>query len=99
MKEHSLDNEKETIGFYDFVDVLDKCGWTYFDSNEVKSKTTGEKGVRFDLEPNGRNACPFEELMQKVKAAAAVPDKIIPSSSMYRYAPEIKHYAIIILYY
>lgn len=98
LKEHSLDNEKETIDFYDFVDVLEKCGWSYFNSCEVVSKKTGAKGVRFDVEANSKKACPFDELMQKVQAAAYIPEKVVASWSTYRYAPEIKHYAIIILY-
>lgn len=90
-------SEEAAIDFYDFYDILENCGWSFSDFEEVQSKDTGKSGLRYRVHKDSKDSCDFEELVAKVKEAATNPDGIIPSTGHYRYAPEIKASSIIIL--
>lgn len=86
----------EGIDFYDFVDALENCGWSYSNFYDVTGKN-GETGTRYEINADGNNACPFDELLNKIKAAASDPNKIIASQGSSKTAPEIKRASIVIL--
>lgn len=89
---------KETIAFYDFVNILDQYGWAYHCFTDITAKN-GRTGTRYNISKYAINhpSRPFEELAEALKKAANDPDSIILSETHYRVAPEIKHHTITIL--
>lgn len=54
-------------------------------------------GTRYEINADSGNSCPFEELLNQLKSAANVPNKIIASQGSSKTAPEIKRVSIVIL--
>ena len=77
------DNESS---FLTFVNVLEDCGWSYFNYQDLGDVT------RYTLEKD-RNGCDVETL--KAKLTEVIPD-IQFGEAQYRYAPEIKHITAIL---
>ena len=70
-----------------FVDLLERCGWSYIACQEV-----GNGYVRFVVTPNA-HAISFDELVNKVIAKLG---DVRTGTATHRYAPEIKYNTIII---
>ena len=85
----------EALNFYDFVDILEKNGWSYSGWQEVSNKQ-GQTGVRYRLLPE-RNASSADELIRQLQQAAVSPDCVIPSRWSSRSAPEQNGLAVVIL--
>lgn len=85
----------ESLNFYDFVDILEKNGWSY-SGWQVVSNKQGQTGVRYRLYP-GRNASNADELINQLQQAAVSPDCVIPSKWSNKFAPEQSGLAVVIL--
>ena len=98
LKENSEEENDsvEGIDFYTFVDILDNCGWSYSNFYDVTGKN-GETGTRYEINADSGNACPFEELMNKIKSAANNPNKVIASQGHSKSATELKRASIVII--
>lgn len=93
-------DEESLVGnenhFGKFVDVLEKCGWSYTDFNDVRSKSTGQTGTRFVIERDKDNSCDLSELQQNLKRV--IPEKLLVfSTGQHRYAPELSKKSVILL--
>lgn len=85
----------EALNFYDFVDILEKNGWSYSGYQEVSNKQ-GQTGIRYRLYPE-RNASSADELIKQLHQAAVSPNGVIPSRWSNRYAPEQNGLSVVIL--
>lgn len=85
----------EALNFYDFVDILEKNGWSY-SGWQVVSNKQGQTGVRYRLYPE-RNASSADELIKQLQQAAVSPDGVIPSRWSNKYAPEQNGLSVVIL--
>lgn len=85
----------EALNFYDFVDILEKNGWSYSGYQEVSNKQ-GQTGIRYRLYPE-RNASSADELIKQLQQAAISPNGVIPSRWSNRYAPEQNGLSVVIL--
>ena len=85
----------EALNFYDFVDILEKNGWSYSGYQEVSNKQ-GQTGIRYRLYPE-RNASSADELIKQLQQAAVSPNGVIPSRWSNRYAPEQNGLSVVIL--
>ena len=81
VKEILGENIEEPSNFLSFVEVLDKCGWAYFNYQELGEYT------RYTLEKL-RNGCDVETLKKKLQSV--IPD-IKFGDAQYKYAPELKY--------
>lgn len=86
----------EAVDFYEFVDALENCGWSYSNFYDVTGRN-GETGVRYEVNADSGESCPFEELVNKVKSIASDPNKVVASQGQSKSAPEIKSASIVIL--
>ena len=94
LEENELDNSESN--FEKFVDVLEKCGWSYTDFNDVRSKSTGQTGTRFVIERDKDKSCELSELQQNLKRV--IPEKLLVfSTGQHRYAPELSKKSVILL--
>lgn len=84
------DSDEGEVSEYDFYDILENCGWSYSAWSEFS------KGVRFVVSPDSKNACTFDELLNKVKECFGE-DKVSAGTAQNKYAPELKYNTIIIL--
>ena len=95
-------NESEEIEdegndyFGDFVDVLEQCGWAYYDFQDVQNKSTGKTGTRFSLDKYNTNACTAEELKKRI--LQTIPQQyVVFGNAQHRYAPELNKMTVVIL--
>jgi len=87
----------EAIDYFgDFVDVLEQCGWAYYDFQDVQSKSTGKTGTRFLLDKYNTNACTAEELKKCI--LQTIPQQyVVFNNAQHRYAPELNKMTVVIL--
>lgn len=81
--------------------ALSQCGWAYSNAYDVTNSQTGQKGVRYIIEPyagNLDNVKPLdaEQLKQKMTELFGQ-DKVIFSQGQHRNAPELKNLSMIVL--
>lgn len=81
--------------------ALSQCGWAYSNAYDVTNSQTGQKGVRYIIEPyagNLDNVKPLdaEQLKQKMVELFGQ-DKVIFSQGQHRNAPELKNLSMIVL--
>ena len=82
--------------FSDFVDVLEQCGWAYYNFQDVQSKSTGKTGTRFSLDKYNANACTAEELKERI--LQTIPQQyVVFGNAQHRYAPELNKMTVVIL--
>lgn len=86
--------ELEAIDFYDFENICHSNGWDWHDSFDVNNGQ--QYGIRYVFAQG--KGCTFEELVSQIKQKANDPNGIIAGTAKHRYAPEIKHYSIIVLF-
>jgi hypothetical protein len=82
--------------FYDFIDILERNGWSYSDYQNVQTKD-GRSAKRYIVYKDDKNSSDFKTLQQGLKNTFG--DNVDFGIAQYRYAPEIKHYTVIILDY
>jgi hypothetical protein len=87
----------EAIDYFgDFVDILNECGWAYYDFQGVQSKSTGKTGTRFSLDKYNANACTAEELKERI--LQTIPQQyVVFGNAQHRYAPELNRMTVVIL--
>jgi DNA-binding winged helix-turn-helix (wHTH) protein len=82
--------------FGDFVDVLEQCGWAYYNFQDVQSKSTGKTGTRFSLDKYNANACTAEELKERI--LQTIPQQyVVFGNAQHKYAPELNKMTVVIL--
>ena len=82
--------------FGDFVDILEQCGWAYYNFQDVQSKPTGKTGTRFSLDKYNTNACTAEELKERI--LQTIPQQyVVFGNAQHRYAPELNRMTVVIL--
>ena len=91
-----LKENKEQPDFYDFIDILERNGWSYSDFHDVQTKD-GRTGTRFIVYKDDKSSSDFETLQQDLQKLFG--DHVDFGIAQYRYAPEIKHHTVIILDY
>jgi hypothetical protein len=104
LREEFGDNEVEdeqeehmAVDFYDFYDVLTEMGWSYSDYEDIKLKD-GRDAVRFRVNKDRKDSAPIEQVVERLKGMSEIEDGVYLVGGQYRYAPEIKASAIVILY-
>ena len=90
----NTDNEEEAIDFHTFETICSRNGWEWYDSFEVHNPE-GQTGVRYLF---SKGDCQFDELVKQIKESAKDPNGIISGVATHKYAPEIKHPYIIVLF-
>jgi hypothetical protein len=87
----------EAIDYFgDFVDVLEQCGWAYYNFQDVQSKSTGKTGTRFSLDKYKPNACTAEELKERI--LQTIPQQyVVFGNAQHKYAPELNKMTVVIL--
>lgn len=101
VNQEGLNESEETEGegndyFGDFVDVLEQCGWAYYNFQDVQSKSTGKTGTRFSLDKYNANACTAEELKERI--LQTIPQQyVVFGNAQHRYAPELNKMTVVIL--
>ena len=81
-----------------FLDILDECGWSYFNYNKVHGKDKlgrNRTGERFLLDKKSLNASDNSVLIEKLKNTFN--DDIVISKAYYKYGPEISYNTVILL--
>lgn len=81
-----------------FLDILDECGWSYFNYNKVHGKDKlgrNRTGERFLLYKKSLNACDNSVLIEKLKNTFN--DDIVISKAYHKYGPEISYNSVILL--
>lgn len=91
-----LKENKEQPDFYDFIDILERNGWSYSDFHDVQTKD-GRTGTRFIVYKDDKSSSDFETLQQDLQKLFS--DHVDFGIAQHRYAPEIKHRTVIILDY
>ena len=91
-----LKENKEQPDFYDFIDILERNGWSYSDFHDVQTKD-GRTGTRFIVYKDDKSSSDFETLQQDLQKLFG--DHVDFGIAQYRYASEIKHRTVIILDY
>lgn len=101
VNQEGLNESEETEGegndyFGEFVDVLEQCGWAYYNFQDVQSKSTGKTGTRFSLDKYNANACTAEELKERI--LQTIPQQyVVFGNAQHRYAPELNRMTVVIL--
>lgn len=83
------------------ADALEECGWAYSDSSDVVNQKTGQKGIRYRIEPyhrnlNGMKPCSAEEVKNHMIQILGE-ENVVFSEGTYRYAPELKALSMVVL--
>lgn len=83
------------------ADALEECGWEYSDSSDVVNQKTGQKGIRYRIEPYNRNLkgikpCSAEEVKNHMIQILGE-ENVVFSEGTYRYAPELKTLSMVVL--
>ena len=83
------------------ADALEECGWAYSDSSKKKKKKTGQKGIRYKIEPYHRNLkgikpCSAEEVKNRMIQLLGE-ENVVFSDGQYKYAPELKTLSMVVL--
>lgn len=81
-----------------FLDILNECGWSYFNYNKVHGKDKlgrNRTGERFLLDKKSLNACDNSVLIEKLKNTFN--DDIVISKAYHKYGPEISYNSVILL--
>jgi hypothetical protein len=83
------------------ADALEECGWAYSDSSDVVNRQTGQKGIRYRIEPYNRNLkgikpCSAEEVKNRMIQLLGE-ENVVFSEGTYRYAPELKALSMVVL--
>lgn len=92
------ENNMSEDNFDLFLDILDECGWSYFNYNKVHGKDKlgrNRTGERFLLDKKSLNACDNSVLIEKLKNTFN--DDIVISKAYYKYGPEISYNSVILL--
>lgn len=92
------ENNMSKDNFELFLDILDECGWSYFNYNKVHGKDKlgrNRTGERFVLDKKSLNACDNSVLIEKLKNTFN--DDIVISKAYYKYGPEISYNTVILL--
>lgn len=93
--EESMDGGSSIDG-WDVSNALKRVGWCYVNAYEVQNRTTGQCGVRFELEKDGRDAVDEDELERVMKGAFGK-NRVMFSKGTHRYAPELSRVSMIVL--
>ena len=99
-EDNELNESLDTSDFAGLSDLLANLGWAYTGAEDVVNKTTGQHGIRYNLDKypnNPYHVKPLKVDVLKSVLAQEFGDKIIFSTGTYRYAPEIKVLSIVIL--
>ena len=92
------ENNMAKDNFELFLDILDECGWSYFNYNKVHGKDKlgrNRTGERFLLDKKSLNACDNSVLIEKLKNTFN--DDIVISKAYHKYGPEISYNSVILL--
>lgn len=92
------ENNMSEDNFDLFLDILDECGWSYFNYNKVHGKDKlgrNRTGERFLLDKKSLNACDNSVLIEKLKNTFN--DDIVISKAYYKYGHEISYNTVILL--
>ncbi len=92
------ENNMSKDNFELFLDILDECGWSYFNYNKVHGKDKlgrNRTGERFLLDKKSLNACDNSVLIEKLKNTFN--DDIVISKAYHKYGPEIIYNSVILL--
>lgn len=89
------DESEAAIDFNDFIDVCNEHGISYDIYGGVNFKNGDFAGMRYTFHP--AKGFDVESFVEDIKSRATNPDGIIYQEGNYRYAPEIKIFAITIL--
>jgi hypothetical protein len=92
------ENNMSEDNFDLFLDILDECGWSYFNYNKVHGKDKlgrNRTGERFVLDKKSLNACDNSVLIEKLKNTFN--DDIVISKAYHKYGPEISYNTVILL--
>lgn len=92
------ENNMSEDNFELFLDILDECGWSYFNYNKVHGKDKlgrNRTGERFLLDKKSLNACDNSVLIEKLKNTFN--DDIVISKAYYKYGHEISYNTVILL--
>jgi hypothetical protein len=92
------ENNMSKDNFELFLDILDECGWSYFNYNKVHGKDKlgrNRTGERFLLDKKNLNACDNSVLIEKLKNTFN--DDIVISKAYHKYGPEISYNSVILL--
>lgn len=94
LKENNISKDNFEL----FLDILNECGWSYFNYNKVHGKDKlgrNRTGERFFIDKKNLNACDNSILIEKLKNTFN--DDIVISKAYYKYGPEISHDTVILL--
>ena len=95
--EDNVEDYSSAIDFYDMNDVFEKFGVAFTNYRDVENPSTGETGIRYELD-SPKDFKP-QEFEQALKAAAQNPDGVFISQGQHRNAPEIKRWSVVVLDY
>ena len=92
---------QDSLGFMEFVDILDKNGWATSNSKDVCILIDGQRryGTKYVIEPYSYNnkTQPLEKLVKELKDAALDPNGVRINTGQIAQAPEIKKIFVTIL--
>lgn len=92
---------QDSLGFMEFVDILDRNGWATSNSKDVCILVDGQRryGTKYVVEPYSYNnkTQPLEKLVKDLKDAALDPNGVRVSTGNIVQAPEIKKIFVTIL--
>lgn len=93
--ENSADDYSETISFTAMNDVLRQFGLSISGYRDVENRSTGETGIRYELDsPKNVDTNALENALKK---AATNPDGVFVSIGQNKYAPEIKRISVVVV--
>lgn len=91
----SVEDYSESISFDAMKQIFDELGISITGYRDVENRTTGETGIRYELEtPEGFDTNILE---QKLKEVAEDPDGVFVSVGQHRYAPEITRCSVVVI--
>jgi hypothetical protein len=100
LKEHfdtdnSADDYSETISFSAMNNILHQFGLSISGYRDVENRSTGETGIRYELDsPKNVDTNALENALKK---AATDPDGVFVSIGQHKYAPEIKRISVVVV--
>lgn len=97
MNESAYEEDGEPyIDFYDMIDIMEECGWSYTDFHEVSNRK-GMSGIRYVCHADNKDSASFDELVGMLRKAAGYDKAIVTGTRTYKYAPENKANYFIVL--
>ena len=93
--ENSADDYSETISFSAMNNILHQFGLSISGYRDVENRSTGETGIRYELDsPKNVDTNALENALKK---AATDPDGVFVSIGQHKYAPEIKRISVVVV--